>query len=90
MAGPAPRPKWFRCLAGSQARTSLQESSSPESFHLVLAASGGPRWLGLVGIDRALRQFVGQRKGDERLPVLGASSGAWRMAALWARLLLNR
>lgn len=55
----------------------------PNAFTLMLAASGGPRWLGIVGIDRALAPFLRQRtKG--KLAVLGASSGAWRLAALAA------
>ncbi|MCA9780738.1 MAG: alpha/beta hydrolase, partial [Candidatus Eremiobacteraeota bacterium] len=76
-------PRWFRCLAGSQARKSLTESGAdPETFTLMLAASGGPRWLGLVGIDQALRGYLTSRRS--RIPTLGASSGAWRLAALAA------
>lgn len=48
----------------------------------MLAASGGPRWIGLVGIDRALARFLAHRR--RTLPLLGASSGAWRIAALAA------
>jgi len=48
----------------------------------MLAASGGPRWLGLVGIDRALLKFLEHSQSSTRLPLLGASSGAWRLAAL--------
>ena len=76
-------PRWFRCLAGSQARKSLAESGAdPDTFTLMLAASGGPRWLGLVGIDQALRGYLTARRTP--IPTLGASSGAWRLAALAA------
>ena len=75
------KPRWFRCLIGRQARQTLLETGAgPDVFRLMLAASGGPRWLGLVGIDRALRRFLKGR--SKPLPTLGASSGAWRLAAL--------
>jgi hypothetical protein len=69
---------------GQQAREELTRSGcAPDSFRLLLAASGGPRWLGLVGIDRSLARFLrGRRKEGPRLPLLGASSGAWRVAAM--------
>jgi hypothetical protein len=77
------KPRWFRCLIGEKAREALQQShSNPDTFTLLLAASGGPRWLGLVGIDRALRRYLTQRTTP--IPTLGASSGAWRLAALAA------
>lgn len=76
------KPRWFRCLMGEHARTVLQQDASPDTFTLLLAASGGPRWLGLVGIDRSLRGFLSQRSSP--IATLGASSGAWRMAALAA------
>lgn len=83
MAGPAHKPKWFRCLLGTQAREALlQSDASPDSFRLMLAASGGPKWLGLVGIDRCLKRFLSQRTPEHPLPLLGASSGSWRMAAM--------
>lgn len=76
------RPKTFRCLIGRRAHEQLSRTGgSPDSFRLMLAASGGPRWLGLVGIDRALSQFL-RARCQRRLPLLGASSGAWRVAAL--------
>lgn len=76
------QPRLFRCLVGGEARRQLESSGcSPDSFRLLLAASGGPRWLGLVGIDRALVRFLRQRRSG-RLPLLGASSGAWRVAAM--------
>ena len=76
------KPRSFRCLLGDQARQHLTKSGgSPDTFELMLAASGGPRWIGLVGIDRALIRFLRSRR-QSRLPLLGASSGAWRVAAM--------
>lgn len=78
------KPQTFRCLMGQEARRHLARSGSgPDSFRLLLAASGGPRWIGLVGIDRALTRFLRQRRLDgPRLPLLGSSSGAWRVMAM--------
>lgn len=78
------QPRSFRCLMGREARARLEESGvTPESFALLLAASGGPKWLGLVGIDRALARFL-RKRATGRLPLLGASSGAWRVFAMAA------
>lgn len=76
------KPRTFRCLVGRHALEHLtRHGGEPESFQLMLAASGGPRWLGLVGIDRALTRFL-RARSQRRLPLLGASSGAWRVAAM--------
>lgn len=74
------KPRWFRCLVGDTARHHLTQNPGPDSFRLLLAASGGPRWIGLIGIDRSLARFLSQR--EHPLSCLGASSGAWRVAAL--------
>lgn len=75
-------PKTFRCLMGHRAMLRLtRDGNGPDTFSLMLAASGGPRWIGLVGIDRALTKFLRER-GERRLPILGSSSGAWRVAAM--------
>lgn len=67
---------------GPSARTYFERHGlSPESFCLMLTASGGPRWLGICGIDRALAKFLSARS-QSKLALLGASSGAWRIAAL--------
>lgn len=83
MAGSFRQPKWFQCFLGSKARDALlHNGGSPDSFRLLVAASGGPRWIGLVSIDRCLKKFVSQRDRKNPLALLGASSGAWRMAAM--------
>lgn len=78
------RPRLFRCFLGREAARALaQHRDGPDSFRCLLGASGGPRWLGLSGLDRACFRFLRCRPPTaERLPLLGASSGAWRMAAL--------
>ncbi len=78
-------PRWFRILIGNKARVHLQHfGCAPDSFEMLLAASGGPRWIGLVGLDRALARFLSGRSipENQRLPLMGASSGAWRVAAM--------
>ena len=76
----ASTPRWFRCFIGKDAKREISERGlGPDAFRLVLAASGGPKWLGIVGLDRALRKYLGQRR--QPISLLGASSGAWRMAA---------
>jgi hypothetical protein len=45
----------------------------------------GPRWLGLVGFDRALIEAKWLERRAHRLLLLGASVGAWRSLALASR-----
>lgn len=72
----------IRLLAGSKAKRVIQEQGlKPELFTRLLAASGGPKWLGIAGLDKYL---FGTFLKDAPRPVytLGASSGAWRLACL--------
>jgi len=51
----------------------------------VAAPASGPRWMAMVGLDRALMES-GLLQGDGRRTLLvGASAGAWRMLALACR-----
>ena len=50
-----------------------------DDFQVMLAASGGPRWLILSALDRKLAPFLQQRQ--EVLHLLGSSSGAYRFSA---------
>lgn len=72
----------LRFIAGPTAfKTILDKGLHADSFSQVFAASGGPKWLGIAGLDRYLfGEFFKQRK----LPLytIGASSGAWRLASL--------
>ncbi|MCE9685761.1 alpha/beta hydrolase [Shewanella sp. AS16] len=72
----------LRLLAGPTAYKTLSEQGlRPELFSQLLAASGGPKWLGIAGVDKYL---FGEFFKDRQAPLytLGASSGAWRLACL--------
>ncbi|QYJ75901.1 alpha/beta hydrolase [Shewanella sp. FJAT-52076] len=72
----------LRLLAGKTAMKRIREEGlKPELFSRLLAASGGPKWLGIAGLDKYLfSEFFKDRKTP--LYTLGASSGAWRLACL--------
>ncbi|MBQ0942539.1 phospholipase [Ideonella sp. 4Y16] len=76
MAAPA-----LRVLAGPTARRWLQERGwRPQDVRVVPAAAGGPKGLVLNPLDRFL--FGHWLAGDgPTIHLLGASIGAWRMAA---------
>ncbi|WP_026321099.1 hypothetical protein [Arhodomonas aquaeolei] len=70
----------LRVIAGAAARRRLHEHGlRAADVSGVTAASGGPKWLGIYGLDVAVfTEFL----AGEGTPVtlLGASSGAWRVA----------
>ena len=70
----------LRFLAGPTAFKNIAENGlKPELFTQLLAASGGPKWIGIAGLDRYLfGEFFKGRTAP--LHTLGASSGAWRLA----------
>ncbi|WP_041416231.1 alpha/beta hydrolase [Shewanella halifaxensis] len=72
----------LRLIAGPKAYQTLSESGlKPELFSRMLAASGGPKWIGIAGLDRYLFcEFF--KDLSQPLHTLGASSGAWRLACL--------
>lgn len=72
----------LRFLAGPTAYKQIADNGlKPELFSQLLAASGGPKWIGIAGLDKYLfGEFFKQRKAP--LHTLGASSGAWRLACL--------
>lgn len=72
----------LRFLAGTDAyQTLMEQGLKPDHFTQLLAASGGPKWLGIAGLDKYLfGEFFKQRQTP--LYTLGASSGAWRLACL--------
>ncbi len=72
----------LRFLAGATAVKQIEENGfTPELFTQLLAASGGPKWIGIAGLDKYLfGEFFHQRTNP--LHTLGASSGAWRLACL--------
>ena len=68
--------------AGAKALDVIKRDGlSPEMIKVVLGAAGGPKWLVLHGLDRAIFSswFNGR---TELLFLLGSSIGAWRFAAV--------
>lgn len=68
--------------AGRTALKLIQsEGFGVDSFDLMLGASGGPKWLVLSGLDRALfTEWLPAR--SRPLDLIGSSIGAWRLACL--------
>ncbi|WP_428613912.1 alpha/beta hydrolase [Shewanella sp.] len=72
----------LRFLAGPKAyRQIADQGLKPELFTQVLAASGGPKWLGIAALDKYLFGTFFKAR-ETPLYTLGASSGAWRLACL--------
>ncbi|MEM7343793.1 MAG: hypothetical protein AAF485_06090 [Chloroflexota bacterium] len=66
-------------LAGPDALSRIQrEGLHPDMITAITAAAGGPKWLVVSGLDRALfpTWFEGRQ---QPLLLIGSSSGAWRM-----------
>ena len=72
-------------LIAPQARDYIQQHGfSAEDIGIMLGASGGPKWLVLAGLDRALfSEFLPTRTAP--LTTLASSIGSWRFAALAQR-----
>ena len=71
----------IRLYAGTRARTWItRDGLQPQQLSAVAAAAGGPKGLGLIALDRWL---FGEWLADHTaaLDLVGASIGAWRMAA---------
>ncbi|WP_432722806.1 patatin-like phospholipase family protein [Jeongeupia wiesaeckerbachi] len=71
--------------AGAEALARIRRDGfDPELFSHVGAAAGGPKWLVLSRLDRAVfGEWQAQRKTP--LTAVGASIGAWRLACLAQR-----
>lgn len=69
-------------LAGPDALRLLRERGlRADDVDIVPGASGGPKWMGIAGIDRVL--FGGFFRGRTRpLHLIGSSIGSWRLACL--------
>lgn len=72
----------IRLIAGEEAYRQISEQGlCSEMFSQIFAASGGPKWLGIAGLDKYLfGEFFKARQ--KPLHSLGTSSGAWRLACL--------
>ncbi|MGZ9899449.1 alpha/beta hydrolase [Shewanella gaetbuli] len=72
----------LRIIAGETAYKQIEsEGFRQQLFTQILAASGGPKWIGIAGLDKYLfGEFFKHR--EDPLYMLGASSGAWRLACL--------
>lgn len=68
--------------AGPTALRRLREEGiHADQFRVLLAASGGPKWFVLYGMDRYLfSEFLG--RSQQTLYTLGSSAGAWRLSCL--------
>ncbi|MCX7678779.1 MAG: patatin-like phospholipase family protein [Spirochaetes bacterium] len=74
-------PSSLSIRAGAKAIEIIRdEGLNPDRVKMIAAASGGPKWLVLVGIDKMLPLLFKNRKKE--LFFIGSSIGSWRMAAL--------
>ncbi len=69
-------------LAGPQALAVIRDGGlRPSSVRTLTGAAGGPKWLVLVGLDRAIF-FSWLLRPTAPVELVGASIGAWRFAAV--------
>ena len=71
----------LRLIAGKTAKKRIEEQGlTPELVRMIVGASGGPKWLVLLGLDK----FVfgdWLKDADHTIDLVGSSIGAWRMAS---------
>ena len=69
-------------LAGKRALSVLREQGlSPDSIDVIAGAAGGPKWLVLNGLDRAIF-FNWITPKTHPLFLVGSSIGVWRFVSL--------
>jgi hypothetical protein len=69
-------------FAGKKAYALIQEQGlRPEMVDVIAGAAGGPKWLVLNGLDRAIF-FSWLTSAIKPLHLIGSSIGAWRFAAV--------
>jgi hypothetical protein len=72
----------LQIFAGKKAYSLIQERGlQPELVEVVAGAAGGPKWLVLNGLDRAIF-FSWLISSAKPIYLIGSSIGAWRFAAL--------
>jgi len=72
--------KALRLIAGKTAKSRIAEHGlTPELVRMVVGASGGPKWLVLLGLDKFI---FGEwlAKTEHAIDLVGSSIGAWRLA----------
>ena len=80
----------LRYRAGPRALRRLRaEGLGPGTIGAVVGPASGPKWVALVGLDRALLESDLLRPSRGRILLAGASAGAWRMLAFACRDPLN-
>ncbi|VEN74881.1 conserved hypothetical protein [Candidatus Desulfarcum epimagneticum] len=70
----------LKIFAGREALAHIRKNGlRPDDISMILAASGGPKWLALASMDAfLLSEWFSKRL--KPLHLLGTSAGAWRMA----------
>jgi len=70
----------LKLIAGKTAKKHIAEYGlTPELVRMVLGASGGPKWLVLLGLDKfVFGQWLAG--APQTIDLVGSSIGAWRMA----------
>jgi hypothetical protein len=72
----------IQLFAGKKAYNTIRNRGlDPDSVRVILGAAGGPKWLVLDGLDRAIF-FSLLKKTEQEIHLIGSSIGAWRFAAL--------
>lgn len=73
---------YLSIYAGEKARRLISEQGlTPDMVEIVAGAAGGPKWLVLCGLDRAVfSQWFVEREAP--LYFVGSSAGTWRLGAL--------
>ncbi|MDX1801792.1 MAG: patatin-like phospholipase family protein, partial [Marinobacter sp.] len=76
------RPPALTVRAGRRALIRLRERGlQPSDVHVIPGAAGGPKALGISGLDKAIFGEWLPRAPQERA-LIGASIGSWRFAAV--------
>ncbi|MEQ5835824.1 patatin-like phospholipase family protein [Marinobacter sp. NFXS9] len=82
MSTVSPDPSVLTIRAGRRAYARIQEHGlRPEDVHVVPGAAGGPKALGICGLDQAIFGEWLPRTPQVR-SLIGASIGSWRFAAI--------
>ncbi len=70
----------LRLIAGKSAQNKIKQNGlTPDLVKLIVGASGGPKWLVLLGLDKFIfgKWLAG---APHKIDLVGSSIGAWRMA----------